>query len=769
MGEDAGQWPTPATATPAGSVTTVPCGTCGAPVDPLRAARVACFGDRFRYFCSAECREHYAPDSRLTPVPLPERRSLGALRSDHVVAAREPSLDIDTRRHQAVALDHIEADGLEQLSPRAVPEATPLPLGVARDDRASVASPVRTASTTSEIGSLLLGISTLGGGLGVVLALAGATAVATHARLLLVAVGVGALVGESGLGAREPTEAHPAALLAGPVLALVAAVATVFLEPAAAGRTITYAGVIVVCVAGSVWLVQRARREVDDERAAVRSALEVMANRVAGDEVVPTPAGDLRPGEEIVAGPGEIVPADSTITAGSVEIRPWPGARCVQRRGEGESLVAGGQIVEGRIRAIVGWTGTDRAWLRLTNDPRRRADLVAPLARWGRLATERGAPVVAGLAGLIAFASNYDLFTIAMVVAATQSALASPGLAQVGALHVARAILEALRRGIVYRTADALDRAGRASATVFCARGTLLLGEPEVANIEPFGSLDAPGVLALVAGAEAGASHPAAAAVVRAARTRGVRPDGVRSPTHEAGLGVTAVASSGEPLVVGSRALMLRERISVARAEAKITELEAMGRSVLLVAQGGRLVGVVGLQDGLRPGARAAVQHLLDVGVEPILLSGDARETCEALGRVLDIDHVRPEVLPGERAEEVRRLAEGGAIVAVVGRSPSDEAALSAADVSIALDSAGSSAAEWSVQLASDDVRDTALAVRLAHQCRHEARLGLLLAGGPAVIASVLVAFSLAAPAVAPIGGFVGTLAALWRLRTSDA
>jgi P-type Cu+ transporter len=72
---------------------------------------------------------------------------------------------------------------------------------------------------------------------------------------------------------------------------------------------------------------------------------------------------------------------------------------------------------------------------------------------------------------------------------------------------------------------------------------------------------------------------------------------------------------------------------------------------------------VIGLQDGLRAGARAAVQHVMDVGVEPILLSGDARDTCEALGRALDIDHLRPEVPPSERGDEVRRLRDGGAVV----------------------------------------------------------------------------------------------------------
>jgi len=239
----------------------------------------------------------------------------------------------------------------------------------------------------------------------------------------------------------------------------------------------------------------------------------------------------------------------------------------------------------------------------------------------------------------------------------------------------------------------------------------------------------------------------------------------VRSPSVQLGLGVTAVAASGQALVVGTRGLMLRERISVASAEARISDLETMGRSVLLVALGGRLVGLVGLQDGLRPGARAAVQHLLDVNVEPVLLSGDARETCEAIGRALDIDHLRPEIPPNERGDEIRRLADGGAIVAVVGRSPADDGALAAADVSIALSAAGSSTAEWSVHLASDDVRDAAYAVRLAHDARHEARLGLALALAPALIGSLLATLNLVPVAVAPLFALAGTLAALLKAR----
>jgi cation transport ATPase len=403
--------------------------------------------------------------------------------------------------------------------------------------------------------------------------------------------------------------------------------------------------------------------------------------------------------------------------------------------------------------------------MRLTHDPRRRADVHAPLSRFGRNVATRASLVLAVIVALAAFSSDRDWVTIATFAIAAYAVLANAAVAKVASLHVIETVHGALRRGVVFRTAESLDRAGRVSTAVFCARGTLLLGEPEVANIEAFGKFDADRVLALVAGAESGGARPTAIAIQRAARARNVRPDGVRSPATLAGLGTTAVASSGQTLVVGSRGLMLRERISVALAEARITDLEAMGRTVILVALGGKLAGLIGLQDGLRPGARAAVQHLLDVGIEPVLLSGDTRETSEALGRAVDIDHIRPEVLPADRGEEIRRLADGGATLAVLGRSPRDDAALSAALVSVALGAAGSSVAEWGVQLASDDVRDGAFALRLAHDSRKNAQLGLALALVPGVTAALFMVLGIVPAFALPLTALAGSSVAIARLR----
>lgn len=739
---------------------TLPCSGCRAPVDPLRAARVSCFDTRFRYFCSPECQQRYRePDHAPSQLSGLIAQSAGAAAPpfDDAGSAATGPRDADLR---VVNLSAPEpSDSAADLA------EPPEPHREAAMDEPQV--PVDDSSVSVDAGTLLLSLSVLGAALSLVLSLTGSSELSLAARLVVAAVATAALVAECAMGQRSVTELHPLATLCGPVVAVAAAIGLRLSEQTEAETAIGLSGVVTLCSALSLLLVRRTRRPLERERLALAEALDHPGRRiVAGGDVETTNAADLRPGEEIVVETGDVLPVDATVTAGSARVLPWFGAKTQAERREGDSLVAGATVIEGTLRAIVGWAGHDRAWMRLTHDPRRRADLHGKAARLGRNLAEKAAPFAAGFAALVAFAGSSGSPSVLLLGVATFAALAQAGTAEIGSLQLTRAVLSALRRGVAFRSAEALDRAGRVSSVAFSARGTLLLGEPEVTSIDALSGHDIESVLAFAAGAEASAEHPAAAAVLRAARARGIRPDAVRSPTPFLGLGITAIAGSGQTLAVGSRALMLRERIGVAGAETRISDLEALGRSVLLVALGGRLIGVIGLQDGLRAGARAAVQHVLDVDIEPILLSGDARDTCEALGRALDIDHLRPEIPPSERGDEVRRLRDGGAIVAVVGRTPNDDSALAAADVSVALSVAGSGASEWGVQLASDDVRDAAFSLRVAHLARREAQLGLALILAPAVCGIVVAAFGFAPAALAPIATCLGTSLALSRVHS---
>jgi cation transport ATPase len=735
---------------------------------------VAIFDDRFFYFCDRPCRELFvrgqsaagAPDGGARIAVDTTRAVLGG---PAMVGAFPDAPAPMAVARAAVRLAESSDDG---------PPASPILLAAHTDEDAVAEpgplsglrrGPVAKDGRAGELGGTLTVLALSAGVLGVSLALAGSTPVVAVLRVALAAVGQAALIVRAVRGQRDPADVHPIPLLAGGVFAVAIAVTGLATHHPAHEEAAAFAGLVVTATAFALHVVERGRQSVKVERARIAAALSATARRVGPGREEGLPALDVKAGEELLVEAGDVVPADAMVVSGEASVLPWLGATESVRRREGDAIVAGAKLVTGKVRLRATYTGADRAWARLALDPRRRADVFGRGSRLARHIAERGGAVSLLLAGLAALANGETLLHAALVAVAAYAAVTTAAVGSTVAIHVARGVLQALRRGIVYRSAGDWDRAGEVSIAAFCARNTLLLGEPELADLEAAGKVDEQEVLALAAGAESTSSHPVAMAIQRAAAARRVRPDAVRSPNVQVGLGVTAVASTGEALCVGSRALMLREKISVAIAEQTIAEIEAHGREVLLVALAGKLVGVIGLQDGFRPGARAAVQHLLDAQVEPVLISGDSRETCEAIGRALDIEHLRPEVLSGDRALEVQRLREGGMTVAVLGHPRTDEAALTAADVAVSLAAAGTAPGEWAIALASDDVRDGALAISLARRVRSEARVALLLALAPGIGMALAVAFGLVAPACAPLAALAGAIASALHARSSDS
>lgn len=745
----------------------VPCGTCGTEVDALRAPRVRCIDSKLWFFCSPEHAETFDLERVTAPWPQPV--------APRAQTEAPPALD----SNGALADEPITAQEPEGTPGLALPPIDASP-ALAHADYVPLETPARPASDRTLPGehpsrpprssaeshdSLLLGIAAVSGCFSLTLALAGSATAIWTARLVVAAAGCGVLIAQAILARRDPRQLDPISSVAGPVLATLIALFARVTGHSSTGAALTVAGALVGASASITWLVQRLARPIDEARSKLTTALALQARRLNGHITEHCAADELRPGEEVLVEAGELVPVDGTVLAGQARVVPWLGSERVELQGEGDPILAGAKVLEGALRVVAGWTGSDRAWLRLTTDRPRRVDLHSSLARAGYLTGQRGSCAVALLVLLTGFAVGLDGMMLLSAAAAGHAAFAHAGIVELGAIRMARAALEALHHGIAFQTARHLDDAGRVTVAALCARGTVLLGEPEVTSIEPLEGTSAEELLAWAAGAESAIHHPVATAVLRAARARDVRADATRNPNPVPGLGVTAVTSTGKSLVVGSRALMLREKISVARAEQRITELESVGRAALLVAVDGRLTGILSLQDGLRAGARAAVQHLLDIGIEPVLLSGDSRETTEAVARSIDIEHVRPDLPASQRGDEIKQLADGGAVVAVIGRSPIDDVALGAADVSVTLRAAAASNADFGIGLATDDVRDAARALRIARCARDEARAALALTAVPPTLAILAVAFGLLSPALMPAFALFGTGAAYLRSR----
>jgi Cu+-exporting ATPase len=277
----------------------------------------------------------------------------------------------------------------------------------------------------------------------------------------------------------------------------------------------------------------------------------------------------------------------------------------------------------------------------------------------------------------------------------------------------------AAARGVLFQSGSALDLAGHVRTVAMTPHRTLTEGKPEVLDMMLL-SDDAPNaLLALAAGAELLAGdHPIGRAIVSFADKRGVAPSDMRRAAAVTGRGLTGTGPDGEDIVIGSRRLLLDQGVSVAAADAYAARAEAAGRTAVFMAVAGRVRAVFALQDHLRPGARAAVQRLFDLGLEVVLLTGDQRGPVEQLAKGFDIAHIKCELLPDERADEVRSLRDAAGPVAVIGYPSDDAPALAAADVAIMLGAAGSGSADNAITLLSEDLRDAAASLWIARAAR---------------------------------------------------
>lgn len=681
--------------------TELPCSTCGVSVDPLRAARVAIFSERFHYFCSADCRARFIPGephpgTTNAPEPPPTATTAAAPReqsAENAGRSNEPAPAIPFRQ-RAAALE-----------------------------------------LTLALGSSAMVVSTLGelapAWVSIALVLGACAAWLANART------------------RSLNRRRAAFEAAAPLAATATAVAAALAHSGHMRTAVITAGAVLVTSALSLLLSAWRDRGLAPEREIIERALSPSTRINTARAINP------RPGEELVLEAGDRSPVDVLVIAGRARVEPWCQAPQQIWRKEGDAILAGARVTEGVVRTVVRWVGVDRAWARLTRDPERRADEHAAAAALAADVSTGGALLAAVAAGVAASLTHGPALLVAAHAAAACAALANVALTERTAWTVSRAVFEALRQGAIFKTSAALDRAGRVSLAIFCARGTLLRGEYDVASIEPVKGLRTEELLALAAGAFASAATPIGDALQRSARDHHVVPDATRSHKPQSGLGVAAVSSSGRALVVGTRALLLESRISVASAEARITELETLGREVLLVALDGDWVGLLALQDRPEPAARGAVQRLLDAGVEPVWLSGDARETSRALARHMGIDHVRPEVLPDDRGREVRRLSEVDGTAAVIGRSGIDDTALAAAPLSIDLGPSGGPLERWDIEIVSGDVRMAAATIATARQMHVESRRVLLATLIPAAAALLFMLLG-APPWIAPLAPLAG-------------
>jgi len=278
-------------------------------------------------------------------------------------------------------------------------------------------------------------------------------------------------------------------------------------------------------------------------------------------------------------------------------------------------------------------------------------------------------------------------FSYAMVAATTVLVIACPcALGLATPISIMVGVGRAAEQGILIRNGDAIQQAGRIETVVLDKTGTVTEGKPVVTQLVPAEGIDEQRLLQVAADLEASSEHPLAAAILTAAKAAGIEPRPVEAFQAESGKGVQA-RRDGRVALLGNRRFMVEHGVSVTALDASAGAMASAASTPVFVAEEGVLLGIVGIEDPLRPDSAAAIAGLRRMGVEVVMLTGDSRATAEAVARRTGIEQVHAEVLPGEKADVVAAQQQRGRVVAMVGDGINDAPALAQADVGIAIGS----------------------------------------------------------------------------------
>ncbi len=282
--------------------------------------------------------------------------------------------------------------------------------------------------------------------------------------------------------------------------------------------------------------------------------------------------------------------------------------------------------------------------------------------------------------------------------------------------------------GILIRDAEALQRLERMDTLLVDKTGTLTEGRPSLTAIEVAPGFDEADLLRLAAAVERASEHPLGAAIVHAANERGLPPAEAQEVAVTAGGGIAGTVE-GRRVLIGRSGWLTRGGVAIGSLQDRADALGREGATAVFVAVDGRPAGLLGIADGIRPSARAALDSLRRDGVRIVMVTGDSRVTAEAVAARLGIDAVEAEVLPEDKARLVERYRGDGRVVAMAGDGINDAPALAAADVGIAMGTGTDIAiASASVTLVGGDLRRIADARRLSRATMRNIRQNLAFA-----------------------------------------
>ncbi len=466
----------------------------------------------------------------------------------------------------------------------------------------------------------------------------------------------------------------------------------------------------------------RAKRRTSDAIRKLAALRPVSARVVRDGREVDVPAGEVRPGDVVIARPGERLAVDGVVEGGdsSIDESMITGESVPADKRTGDRVTGGTVNLTGSLTYRATAVGSDTVIAGIIRMVEEAQGSKAPIQALADRIAAVFVPVVIVVAALT-FLGWITLggegFTPAMLKFIAVLIIACPcalGLATPTAIMVGTGAGAA--KGILIRNAESLERAHRISVVVLDKTGTLTSGRPSVTGLLPLAGYDGPSLLRLASSVESRSEHPLGGAVVDHARGLGIAPLPVESFRSLTGQGVTGVVG-GAAVAAGSPALMREFAIDTREADEAAARMRSGGQTPVFVAVNGSLAGVVAVADTIKPGSRDAVETLRAMKIEVVMITGDNERTARAIAGQAGIDRVIAGVMPRDKAARIAELQEAGAVVAMAGDGINDAPALARADVGIAMGQGTDIAMEAAdITLMGGDLAGIAAAIRLSRK-----------------------------------------------------
>ncbi|MDT8781325.1 MAG: copper-translocating P-type ATPase [Candidatus Bathyarchaeota archaeon] len=459
-----------------------------------------------------------------------------------------------------------------------------------------------------------------------------------------------------------------------------------------------------------------------------------VARVIRNNEEMEIPVEDVRVGDIVIVRPAEKIPVDGVVIDGysAVDEKVITGESIPVEKQKGDQVVGATINKTGMLKFEATKVGKDTFLAQITKMVEDATSSKAPIQRLADIAAGYFVPTIILIATVSTllwyFILNADLIFslkvfIAVLVVACPCAL---GLATPTAIMVG--VGKGAENGILIKSGEALETINKLKTVVFDKTGTLTKGEPEVTDIltiQKSKPVSAEKLLKFAAIAEKNSEHPLGEAIVRKALENGIKIDDPEFFNAIPGQGVE-VKNEENTILLGNRRLMENSHIDISEFEEKMTKFEEEGKTAILIAVNGKIAGLIAVADTLKEHSKKAVASLKQMGLEVIMLSGDNEKTAKAIANQAGIDHVLAEVLPSEKAKQIKLLQTQGKVVAMVGDGINDAPALAQADVGIAVGSGTDVAVETGdIVLIRNDLRDVAIAFQLGNATMRKVKQNL--------------------------------------------